>query len=109
MTRSLNETAFVASISLPAFRGGSCLPESCGPPIGVAEAGRLEWKGRRIRGTPRASKDRKGHGISDAKNWEFSASTPVHNPRVKRGGEQADFWQVQQASSRPPDTTTRWK
>src|SRR6267378_5076774 len=100
MTRSLNETAFRRVYYLTAFQGESCLRESCGPPIGVAKA--AAWNGRegRIpRVPPEHLKDRKGHGISDAKIGVFGIA-PVSQPRVKRGGEQAGFWQVQQ-SPRP--------
>src|SRR5258708_10832633 len=100
MTRSLNGTAFRRVYWLTAFRGESCLRESCGPPIGVAEAAAWNGRGERILRVPLAHlKDRKGHGISDAKTGIFGLA-PVSQPRVKRGGEQADFWQVQQ-SARP--------
>src|SRR5579863_1333482 len=97
MMRSLNPAAFRRDSWFMRSRGASCLLRCSGLPFAATAADGWNGRGARILRLPPAHpKDRRTYGLSDAKTGVFCFA-PVSQPRVERGREQADFWQVQQS------------
>src|ERR1700757_3836681 len=94
--RNLNPAAFLRASWFMASKGAFCSLHCYGPLIEATRAAAWNGKDERILRVPLAHpKDRKRHGLPHAKTGVFGLA-PLPQPRVKRGGEQADFWQVQQ-------------